>query len=961
MSYPIVAAGALAITHTGKHDMTIKLKHTPTEHTPVLICHGAEGDLSHTFMLSGVEGSPWVNQKVNLVVAAGQASDITAEPELGKALRLESTGAEWKLHCPADSGDGEFDLWVKSEFSAEPYRIPMRLGHYRRQVVSRQPPIGAPVVCDEVSAEVTVVSWYTRQLLKGVEVQWTAEGETHNLPTSEAGVSRFVYTVTQPGEQTITAQVADPYNHALIEETFEMNVYAESPWKLATLRVNGQKIEWNTEILLLRGEDNEVTIEAPPEIADQLQLNLGVSDNLEIGATPDFGTYIDRSNGKFTWTLTPAAGHSGRIELAVLSREIEQHWPLPSWVMSSDLADEVDGIKVEGVDLPAEGTVFFRNEVYTVSVQYKPGSPLASYPLDLKAFAVEGTPVTGVLAKGDNTWFVSASTRSGKFQIELMAFGMNKYVAPVCKAMSRDLSEEIDSVKVDGEDYPANGLTFFRNKPKTITLTYKQHSPVATHPLQLIGTPLTGLDPTHLEVTQPQPQSHSWIVKPHTKSGTFRLELKGTDMTKGIILPACKVLSTNLGDEATVLIGGTAVPADGIFFFRGKSQTLTLVSKADSPLAGHPVTLTCSIKSGLVAANVVSQPAFNTARTTYSWAITGSTRSGTFQLGLTGEGMTTPITVPLSTLVSSVIADEFEPRLNNSPLPTNITLDTQQFALSLVSKNNIPNIPVSLKFISGTDVAKDQFTVTPPFDQNSPDLRWQVVANVHHSATFQLGFQSGLSGMTQALTVPFKLSVTPPEIVFSSQPVSVGSELLAVRGRRHVIRIDAASPVYKGTRVKVELVGDAALGGITPASWLVMDPTAEFVFDASDIKDGEFQLRVTYEPVPTQSVLAKVLLRPALPVIIEVVPDREKFFHNELGYFNVKVAAKSNPDILLKDAVVGATVLGLDITQSHTDEHGRGFILVQLPAGNHVLKAWVKWEGAEFQRYQDVPFIVHNK
>ncbi|EJM61660.1 hypothetical protein PMI28_00636, partial [Pseudomonas sp. GM48] len=89
------------------------------------------------------------------------------------------------------------------------------------------------------------------------------------------------------------------------------------------------------------------------------------------------------------------------------------------------------------------------------------------------------------------------------------------------------------------------------------------------------------------------------------------------------------------------------------------AQTVTLTPKSGSPLAGLPVTLACTIKDGLDVANVVSTPDFDRGDTSYSWAVTGKTKSGTFQLSLAGKGMTTPITVAISKLVSSNLADEF--------------------------------------------------------------------------------------------------------------------------------------------------------------------------------------------------------------------------------------------------------------------------------------------------------------
>ncbi len=37
-----------------------------------------------------------------------------------------------------------------------------------------------------------------------------------------------------------------------------------SPWEQATLLINGNKVEWGAQFFLLRGQENVVTVEAPP-------------------------------------------------------------------------------------------------------------------------------------------------------------------------------------------------------------------------------------------------------------------------------------------------------------------------------------------------------------------------------------------------------------------------------------------------------------------------------------------------------------------------------------------------------------------------------------------------------------------------------------------------------------------------------------------------------------------------
>ena len=306
------------------------------------------------------------------------------------------------------------------------------------------------------------------------------------------------------------------------------------------------------ELFLLRGQESDVTVEAPPEIARELNLELVENGGLTIVASPNFGDWVAPVDGQFKWKITPDAGKSGRITLSFYSREVVQPWEHRSLVISSNLADEAD-VKIGGVAIPAEGNWFIRDKAQTVTLTPKSGSPLAGLPVTLTCAIKSGLDVANV-----------------------------------------------------------------------------------------VSAPVFGSEQT----------TYSWAVTGRTKSGTFQLALAGKGLTTPITLAISKLLSTNLADEADVKIGGVAVPPGGNVFFRGQAQVVTLTPKAGSPIAGHPVTLTCSIKSGLVVANVVSVPAFGVKQIVHSWSVTGSTNSGTFQLSLAGKEMTRSINVAVSKPVS---------------------------------------------------------------------------------------------------------------------------------------------------------------------------------------------------------------------------------------------------------------------------------------------------------------------
>lgn len=302
---------------------------------------------------------------------------------------------------------------------------------------------------------------------------------------------------------------------------------------------------WNASIVLLRGQNNEVRVKAPAAIANELQLRVINDDDLMIEASPDFDSWVPGPDGEVTWNLTLGAGKSGRINLVVLSRDVLQPWELPCRVMSSSLADEVDKIMVGGVDVPMTGALFFRNDPQTVTVSYKPGSPLEGYSLELS-----GIPRTGVQPgnlvvdqTGPHSWNVKSHTNSGTFDLEFAGANIpTPFTLTDCKVMSRYLHVEAD-VLIDGEAANPAGVNFSRGLRKLVTLKAKPDSPIAGHPVSLNYSIIEGLGSDDV-ICEPgfdsEQTGHSWYVTVVNGAGHFRLSLEGQSMTQALNMPACR-------------------------------------------------------------------------------------------------------------------------------------------------------------------------------------------------------------------------------------------------------------------------------------------------------------------------------------------------------------------------------------------------------------------------------------
>lgn len=208
-------------------------------------------------------------------------------------------------------------------------------------------------------------------------------------------------------------------------EVKESATAATKSWAQAMLLINGKKVEWGTKPLLFRGEENIVTVEAPDEIARELNLVLPEDGGLNIVASPTFGSWVARVNGKFEWKIKPDADRSGRITLVFYSREMLKTWELQSLVMSSNLADEAE-LYIDGVRPPAGDAEFISGVQRKISLRAKSNSPISSYPLTLAVSYIELLPgdvscsPPALQLTTDHTWHVAARNRKGQFGLIAM-------------------------------------------------------------------------------------------------------------------------------------------------------------------------------------------------------------------------------------------------------------------------------------------------------------------------------------------------------------------------------------------------------------------------------------------------------------------------------------------------------------------------------------------------------------
>jgi hypothetical protein len=795
--------------------MTSNLKIGATETSPVYFCYGASGKRGHTLTAVGEASSPWVGHGVSVNPAAGQTLPFQAVPASGEYQMFSEQGCEWKVNCPDDGEELAFDCRIQTEFTAEPYSIPVKLGHYLREFLGKRNPIGAPLIGDEVTAEVQVVSAYTQKLLKDVEVQWFVGGEPAvSKKTNDLGWSTFSHTFTADGEQSISAKVFNPYNDTWVEHSFPIKVYADSPWKEAEFKVNGVPVAWRSPVLLRRGQANEVTVEVESAIAKTLRLALINDEGLNIVAVPADTVWQqpDPVSGEFKWTLTSNEQKSGRVKLVIYGQEVAQPWEHDGRVLANNLADEVE-VRIDGKPVTSDVNFFVRDQAGVLTLEPKESnSVIEGLGVTLTRVITSGldeadlvsSPGFGV-STPDYRWSVTGSDKSGTFQLIFTCQGIAVPLTVALNALlSTDLNDEAE-VRIGGVEIPAEGQVFFRGEAQTLTVIAKPGSPLGRLPLALRW--IKGVEPekfTCVPALGTYTPDHSWsITGPADQSGTFQFELVGKGMSTPLELPECALLSKNFAEEGTFLVDGEEL-SESTVFTRGVARTLTLVPNAGSPVANLTKSLQWHAGTGLVKADLTCTPALDLPTKLNSWQITGSaTKSGTFQLKLVGPGEVTLWQLAGCMLLSHNLEDDVTVKLDGAVIPAEgkVFIRGKPRTLTLEPKAGSPaaNLLMSLRWGGGSGLVEGDFKCVPALGQAIKPHSWNITGPATKSGTFHftVAGPSGVTLITLALSTVLSANLRDEaDLLFAGQPLPAQGVVL-LRGQSGTFSLvpKATSPI----------------------------------------------------------------------------------------------------------------------------------------------------------------------
>ncbi|UVM02763.1 Ig-like domain-containing protein [Pseudomonas laurylsulfatiphila] len=362
----------------------------------------------------------------------------------------------------------------------------------------------------------------------------------------------------------------------------------------------------------------------------------------DLSSSPRF----DDPGTSHEWSVTGANNKSGYFQLQIVAQGMTTFNVTANRLLSSDLKDEVEKVEVNGVGISDIGAVFWRKETRPLAVTFaesmrglyvsldETGSPGMTYNPPLK----EPRKVQDDLKL---EWQVTGGDRSSVFELQVVCADVETPLTIESRVMSKITTDEIESLKVNGEpvDLTQPEFLFFRAGNYTIELIPKPESALIGLNVALAGgggVELGMIYEPPLEKLHPLTEAGlKWTVTGGaTQSGLFDLLIDVPQVEQSMAV-TCRLLSTNLADEVTVLLNGVEMPLAGADIPSGGTATLTLAYKSPYLLPGINLALDALLESGLVPGDLTSQPPLLEQTVNHEWVITAAeNKIGTFKLKL---------------------------------------------------------------------------------------------------------------------------------------------------------------------------------------------------------------------------------------------------------------------------------------------------------------------------------------
>ncbi|EJM35269.1 hypothetical protein PMI26_05357, partial [Pseudomonas sp. GM33] len=602
---------------------------------PLYFCHGAE----HTFTIKAVDDNPWINQAFSTLKGPDDPDfPVTFTPDIGAVSKLTEQGVSWTIKCPPKPADAPIQtfplFWLKSEFTSPYYTfdMPVSLGHHRIDFVEASGNEQFQVIeyGEETTLKAREISYYTKQAMPFAAKWKLGEQDLQAAdPDASGWVTPYNFKPSTEGRHLINVTVPSLYyEQGYFRKELPVHALAVTPWgKDAVLQVNNKDEPDVVDrgVVCTRGKPLTLKLLNENLLLKDSTVSLLSADAKALGLTfsPDLNNERPVEGAELSWALNSAtSAKSGLFKLQMHCSRLKRDWDITGHLLSKELKDEVEKIEVNGAPISDFGAVFFRGESRPLTIAFaesmrglyvfldETGSPGMTYNPPLKA--PRKIPDDLKLE-----WQVTGGDRSSVFELQVVCADVETPLTIESRVMSKITTDEIESLKVNGEpvdlDHPE--FLFFRSGTYTIELIPKPESSLIGLDVALKrgnGGELGMIYDPPLEEPHPLTEAGlKWTVTGGaTQSGLFELLIYVPQVEQSLSV-ICRLLSTKLDDEVEVWIGGKDATSGGGVLFRGQPGTVKLEPKPGSPIEGYPIALKRTATSPLLPTDLSSEPVFD--------------------------------------------------------------------------------------------------------------------------------------------------------------------------------------------------------------------------------------------------------------------------------------------------------------------------------------------------------------
>jgi hypothetical protein len=252
----------------------------------------------HRFSVLPNALSPLVGLNARLIWSGTSSEQLNATviPALDQPLVFSDGGVQWQLDFTRSPRNGEFALALEvPQLTLTSAATTMRLGDNKLRIETLNTPVVDPIVGqDPAWVWGQVFSFFTRQPVAQVPVNWTVQGQSRAIVTDADGWSGFDFEPQNAQLHDIDVSVRSLYDNNEVRQSTAVTALASDPWQDLLISFDGlPPVAWGEKTYFPRRKGRhvfELSAQADSPLFDRdLTLGMMGAGPGELGITFNLG------------------------------------------------------------------------------------------------------------------------------------------------------------------------------------------------------------------------------------------------------------------------------------------------------------------------------------------------------------------------------------------------------------------------------------------------------------------------------------------------------------------------------------------------------------------------------------------------------------------------------------------------------------------------------------------------